>query len=83
MEKTLEKMSQKKLQQLWLQAFELNSDFEELSDEDLVDLRDVLELRVKAMLSLLHNSVKEDMSEEEACDPDLIIKSKKLFQGVL
>ena len=54
------------LNEAWAQAYELFANFEDLSDEDIIECRKIMHERAKVIMDLLHNYVPSDMSKWEA-----------------
>tara|TARA_R100001082_G_C4260524_1_gene115359 strand:- start:104 stop:442 length:339 start_codon:yes stop_codon:yes gene_type:complete len=61
--KVVRSVPQEFLNEAWAQADELNEDFEGLSDEVIIDLRECIHERVRIIMACLHDYVPEDMSE--------------------
>lgn len=78
---TLSKETRVLLQEAWLQAEELEQDFEAcffcVESNGIAEIEEALlqEMykRAQAIMKLLHHMVPEDLSEEEAADPGYIL----------
>lgn len=50
--------------QAWIQVEEVNADLEMLNDEDLIDVRDDIELRIKLIMDYLSEFVPDNIGME-------------------